>query len=588
MGYLHKAHVRTPIGSLLLISVLTFCLVLIATEKDKTPQALTLAQFTPPESGFVIDHTSLELFDQIPSEYLSAGQNLSIMWADRSVGANISEGMSCLANLHSSAPNHCKRTNHNVDAAFSVDPSEVFWSGTYPRDNFDYFGWPGTNIPPELPCGVNATSWYQKLDCFIQYVDANADLYEVFSYQNSYLEVDTGSTIANPIDGYFIPNQPNRMDISDFEALENRHPTKTFIHWTSSLARSIGKQESTDFNSQMRQYAITNNKILFDVADIESHDPAGNSCYDNRDGVPYSSENHADDGFDYPAICPHYTTETDGGHLGSVSAGKIRIAKAYWVLLARLAGWNPDGSVSPTPTIGIGSTAPTMTPTLIPTATLTPTPTSPFIPTNTPPPGGNELVHWNFMTNSANNTSGGCSSCEINGATWNSVGKLNGGFDFDGTNDYLNLSSFSFLDNTAAFSLTVWVKPNFDQTHSTTRYVLSNNGLQLFYLSNINDWRVSLRTTTGTIRLDTQNLTWTTGTWHHLGVTYDGTNAKLYWDGSLVASSPYSGTVYPIGANTSLGSSVVSSNYFPGSIDEVRVVTNAALSPEEIQSLALE
>jgi hypothetical protein len=34
----------------------------------------------------------------------------------------------------------------------------------------------------------------------------------------------------------------------------------------------------------------------------------------------------------------------NGGHLGSVSAGKIFIAKAYWVLMARIAGW--DG-VSP-------------------------------------------------------------------------------------------------------------------------------------------------------------------------------------------------------------------------------------------------
>ncbi|HIP70515.1 MAG TPA: hypothetical protein EYH05_03870 [Anaerolineae bacterium] len=53
-----------------------------------------------------------------------------------------------------------------------------------------------------------------------------------------------------------------------------------------------------------------------------------------------NSENYPDDGQDTPAICPHYTTEVDGGHLGTVSAGKIRVAKAYWVLMARLAGWD--------------------------------------------------------------------------------------------------------------------------------------------------------------------------------------------------------------------------------------------------------
>jgi hypothetical protein len=35
----------------------------------------------------------------------------------------------------------------------------------------------------------------------------------------------------------------------------------------------------------------------------------------------------------------------EGGHLGSVSAGKIRVAKAFWVLMAQLAGW--DGSSAP-------------------------------------------------------------------------------------------------------------------------------------------------------------------------------------------------------------------------------------------------
>jgi hypothetical protein len=84
---------------------------------------------------------------------------------------------------------------------------------------------------------------------------------------------------------------------------------------------------------------------LFDVADILTHDPDGNPCYDNRDGVPYSapgqSENFPDDGLDIPALCQHYTSEADGGHLGSPSAGMIRVTKAFWVLMAQIAGWEP-------------------------------------------------------------------------------------------------------------------------------------------------------------------------------------------------------------------------------------------------------
>jgi hypothetical protein len=43
----------------------------------------------------------------------------------------------------------------------------------------------------------------------------------------------------------------------------------------------------------------------------------------------------------YEVICSDYTTESEGGHLGSVSGGKIQIAKAIWVMLAQIAGWVP-------------------------------------------------------------------------------------------------------------------------------------------------------------------------------------------------------------------------------------------------------
>ena len=184
------------------------------------------------------------------------------------------------------------------------------------------------------------------------YVDQNPSRYRVYSYQNSYLEVDDRSDIASPTTGYFA-RQANRFDIGDIEALEARHPTRIIIHHTTSLARGIGTQVSTDFNNQMRNYVRTNDKILIDVADIESHDPWGQPCYDNRDGVPYSvgnqSENHPNDGLNLPAICQHYTREPEGGHLGNPDVGKIRLAKAFWVLMARIAGWNPDGNTTPLP-----------------------------------------------------------------------------------------------------------------------------------------------------------------------------------------------------------------------------------------------
>ena len=76
----------------------------------------------------------------------------------------------------------------------------------------------------------------------------------------------------------------------------------------------------------MRSYAITHDKILMDIADIESHHSNGTSCYSTlNNGVE--------------ALCDEYTEEDGGGHLNGL--GGQRMAKAMWVLMAQLAGWTP-------------------------------------------------------------------------------------------------------------------------------------------------------------------------------------------------------------------------------------------------------
>ncbi len=259
-----------------------------------------------------------------------------MLYIDRSVGANIDDGLFCLSfSSHEEAPNHCSRYEHVVPE-FSVDPDVVSWHrpGGYDRSNWGFLFWDETR---------NCNEWPDKVRCFMEMVTPVMNQYDVVSFQFSYLEVGDDSTIANESEGYFWDNSDN-YDVFDQEAFEAQYPDKIVIYWTTSLARGIGSEVSDTFNDQMRQYAIANDKPLFDVAAILSHDPDGNPCYDNRDGIPYdngnNSENYPDDGLALLAICQHYTTETDGGHLGSVSAGKIRVAKAFWVLMARLAGWD--------------------------------------------------------------------------------------------------------------------------------------------------------------------------------------------------------------------------------------------------------
>jgi len=283
----------------------------------------------PIGAGIVVDHTSVALFDELPADAIASAAAMRMFFMDRSVGGNIDEGLSCLAVPHAEAPNHCVRADHTLPE-FSVDPAEVAWAGTYDRSNWSFAFWP-----------EGCDEWHGSVDCFVAATTPMIDQLDVASFQFSYLAVGEGSDIADPALGFFADND-DRGDAFDYTAFADAHPDTTVIWWTTSLARGIGTVASRDFNDGMRTWAIERELPLFDVADILSHTPDGTPCFDNRDGVPYLDENHPDDGVDLPAICPHYTSETDGGHLGSPSAGKIRVAKAYWVLMAQIAGWQPQ------------------------------------------------------------------------------------------------------------------------------------------------------------------------------------------------------------------------------------------------------
>jgi hypothetical protein len=308
------------------------------------------------EGAIVVDHRSIDLFDQIPEEYLDAARSLRMMFMDQSVGANIDMGLDCLTAAswgRSSA--YCRRDYYQING------SEWLWK-TYQNADLQ-----AGSVPAAIRFQPDATrynrsnwtfvsqqgDWQEYLQAFLQqHVPGMLDQKDVFSYQFTYLHVNAGSTIANPEEGFFV-DQPHhgyysnreRWDISDLEELAAEHPDKIFYYWTTSLARDIGSPESALFNEQMRQYAQTHSKPLLDAADILSHDPDGNPCYDNRDAVKYCGangcEDFAEDGQNNLAICQAYTTETNGGHLGSVSGGKVRLAKAVWVLMAQIAGWRP-------------------------------------------------------------------------------------------------------------------------------------------------------------------------------------------------------------------------------------------------------
>ena len=257
---------------------------------------------TPPASGaIIIDHDDVTRFNQIPEAYINSAKNLSVYIKNASVGSNLSFGLDCLAGNANSLVNGRRKWACDVDTPLA----ERVVNSRYDRSrwSFNFF---------------SSSGWDGKTNEFLSTVNAMpAHQYNYVGYKFCYLEIMSGSSI----DDLYFSRNPNDAfpGINNIEALESR---QNLIFWTSALARSAGTTEATSYNRQMREYAAANGKVLFDLADILSHHPNGSSCV-NTNGEAN--------------ICDEYTNESQGGHLNSY--GALKVAQAYWVLMARLAGW---------------------------------------------------------------------------------------------------------------------------------------------------------------------------------------------------------------------------------------------------------
>jgi hypothetical protein len=173
----------------------------------------------------------------------------------------------------------------------------------------------------------------------------------------------------------------------------------------------------------------------------------------------------------------------------------------------------------------------------------------------------------------------------ISGATRNTSGQYGAALDFDGSNDLVTVPDSSSLDLTNGMTLEAWVRPL--TTGSWRTVVLKeqpSNYIYALYSSASDNGRPQ-----GRIRVNGSNFSasgpsrLTTSVWAHLALTYDGSNLRLYVNGSLVATQAASGAMVNSSSPLRIGGSSVFGRYFRGRIDEVRIY-NRALSATEIQS----
>jgi len=113
--------------------------------------------------------------------------------------------------------------------------------------------------------------------------------------------------------------------------LESEYPEVLFIYMTGHLDGTGVAGNLYARNNQIRAYAAANKKVLFDFADIESYDPAGNYYPDGADDCGWCS-----------TWCATHNCPACGSCAHSHCFNCYLKGKVFWWMMARVAGWEPS------------------------------------------------------------------------------------------------------------------------------------------------------------------------------------------------------------------------------------------------------
>jgi hypothetical protein len=130
--------------------------------------------------------------------------------------------------------------------------------------------------------------------------------------------------------------------------LEQEFPGVTFVYMTGHLDGTGKTGNLHRRNEQIRAFCRANRKVLFDFADIESYDPDGKVNYlelNAKDSCDYRQNNVTKNWADeWLKRNPGHGIALPGSAAHSRPLNAALKGRAFWHLLARLAGW--DGAAA--------------------------------------------------------------------------------------------------------------------------------------------------------------------------------------------------------------------------------------------------
>ncbi len=258
--------------------------------------------------SIIADHLAARQFKYIPDQWIEAAKELTIHYAHTSHGSQIISGLNLLENMDSEYSFAYRQSASTASLPPEESPPALRMYDGNPPETYimpdDY--WDGESALNRTRAVVNTRLF-------------NFSMWSWCGQQSSN-SVDTVNRYLNALN-----------------TLETEYPGIRFIYMTG---HTDGTQENEDStlrrnNQMVRDYVKNHDKILFDFADIESWDPDGNYYANTTDACPWCydwCDEHPDD-CNFSCSCAH-----------SHKFNCLLKAKAFWWMMARLAGW--DGCIN--------------------------------------------------------------------------------------------------------------------------------------------------------------------------------------------------------------------------------------------------
>ena len=259
---------------------------------------------TARSEGLIIDHTCTYI-NQVPEYWVNQAKNLfRISYGHTSHGSQIVTGMDMVINEHGALYDYDSIT------------SSCLFDGTFLCDRY-----------PSGDLGnPDRTSWAQRTRDLLNNADNDRNVV-IWSWCGQHDTTETN------IDLYL--TQMNQLELD--------YPDVTFVYMTGHLNGGSGPPDGNTFlrNEQIRQYCLAHEKVLFDFADIESWDPMGNDHRDDDDACNWCAD-----------WCNSHSCPPCGSCAHSHCFNCYQKGKAFWWMMARLAGWEPGVTTSSTTSVG--------------------------------------------------------------------------------------------------------------------------------------------------------------------------------------------------------------------------------------------